>query len=102
MPIKKAAFKHLRQTRVRTARNQAIRRNLQNVIKTTRRAIEAGDTTQSKAALAKAVKTIDKATRQGILKPNTAARRKSRLMRRINALATRLDSPAKREGETKK
>jgi small subunit ribosomal protein S20 len=44
-------------------------------------------TTGSDDDLRLAVKRIDKAATKGIIHPNTAARRKSRLMKKINAAA---------------
>ena len=86
MPIKKAAFKHLRQTKIRTLRNQAVKRTVQRTLKETRRALDAGDATKAQAQLRIAIKTIDKAVQHGVWKPNTGARKKSRLAKRLNAL----------------
>jgi len=45
------------------------------------------DRKEQSEALAKAYKAIDKATKRGILKKNTAARKKSRLVKKIKAAA---------------
>ena len=54
----------------------------------TKRAVAAfeGDLEDAGEALRLAVKRIDKAAAQGVIHPNQAANRKSRLMRRIGAL----------------
>ncbi|MFH1171440.1 MAG: 30S ribosomal protein S20 [bacterium] len=85
MPIKKAALKHLRQTKVRTRRNQEVRRALQRILKKTHRSHTDGNQEALTKNLREALKTIDKARQHGILKQNTAARKKSRLMRRYAA-----------------
>lgn len=47
------------------------------VIKETRKLTEAGKFTEAKALLPSIYKAIDKATKRGIIKKNTAARKKS-------------------------
>lgn len=86
MPIKKAAFKHLRQTKVRTVRNQAIKKNLQRILKETRRSLDAGEAEKAREHLRQAIHAIDKAVQHGVWKQNTGARKKSRLTKRLNAL----------------
>ena len=63
-------------------RNKAIR----SEIKTrTRTALNAIGTADQDAAVTSAVQRIDTAAAKGIIHPNAAARRKSRLMKRLNA-----------------
>jgi small subunit ribosomal protein S20 len=63
-------------------RNKAIR----SEIKTrTRSAVSAIGTADQDAAVTAAVQRIDTAAAKGIIHPNAAARRKSRLMKRLNA-----------------
>jgi small subunit ribosomal protein S20 len=63
-------------------RNKAIR----SEIKTrTRNALNAVGTADADAAMTAAVQRIDTAAAKGIIHPNAAARRKSRLMKRLNA-----------------
>jgi small subunit ribosomal protein S20 len=63
-------------------RNKAVR----SEIKTrTRSALTAAGTPEADAALNSAVQRIDSAAAKGIIHPNAAARRKSRLMKRLNA-----------------
>lgn len=83
MPIKKAAFKHLRQSTVRTAKNKAMKSALRGLLKKTQRAIAAGDMKTAQELSHAAMKALDKAAQKGVLSKNTAARKKSRLARRL-------------------
>ena len=66
----------------RAERNKAVR----SEVKTrTKRALESVGGDDHDEAVRLAVKRIDKAASQGVIHPNTAARKKSRLMRRVNA-----------------
>lgn len=78
--------KRNRQTVVRHERNKAIRSELKTRIRNAVEAAESGDADAAVAALKAAQKRIDKAVTQGILKKNTAARRKSRLTKQVHAL----------------
>lgn len=87
MPITKAAYKHLRQTKLRTEQNKAMKENLRRLLKKTKRAIESGNLTDAQTELKKTLQALDKAARRGVLKKNAAARKKSRLSRALNVLA---------------
>lgn len=63
-------------------RNRAVRSELKTRVKQAEAAV---GTDESDAAIRTAVKRIDSAASKGIIHKNTAARRKSRLMKRINA-----------------
>ena len=82
----KSQIKRNRQNERRRLRNKAARSEIKTRVKAAVRAAEdAGDT--SVEALQAAVKRIDKAAAKGIIHKNQAANRKSRLMRRVNALS---------------
>ncbi|MCU1345555.1 MAG: rpsT [Acidimicrobiia bacterium] len=68
-------------------RNKAVRSELKTRVKS---AIKAASTTAEGAddALRLAIKRIDKAATKGVIHKNSAARRKSRLMRQVNAAAS--------------
>jgi len=86
MPNKPAAAKALRQTKKHTARNRAIQAKLEIALKQARRAI----TAQAKEAgvnVKAAIKSLDRAYQKGVIKKNTAARKKSRLMKALHAIA---------------
>ena len=63
-------------------RNRAVRSELKTRVKQAEAAV---GTDESDATIRAAVKRIDSAASKGIIHKNTAARRKSRLMKRINA-----------------
>jgi len=51
-----------------------------------RNAIEEGDKQEAEGAVQAAVSVLDRAAQKGIIHKNNAARRKSRLMQRFNAM----------------
>lgn len=79
----KSQIKRNRQTEKRNLRNRKVRSELHTRNKTALAAIEEGDNAEE--AVREAIKRIDKAAQKGVLKKNTAARRKSRLQRKLNA-----------------
>jgi small subunit ribosomal protein S20 len=74
----KSGLKRKRQAVVRTARNQAVRSQLKTLVKKAR---EVGAT--SADDLRAALRALDSAARKGIVHRNAAARKKSRLMKRV-------------------
>jgi small subunit ribosomal protein S20 len=68
----------------RAERNKAVRSELRTRVKS---AVRSAGTDQADADLQMAVKRLDMAAAKGIIHPNQAARRKSRLMRKLNAAA---------------
>ena len=71
--------KNLRQSQRRRARNLIRKRAMKDAVKAFEKAVGEGDAEQTAAAFSHAQKCIDKAVRDGIIKTNTAARRKARL-----------------------
>lgn len=63
------------------ARNKAVKSELKTRTKT---AVKSAGTEQGDEALRLAVKRIDMAAAKGVIHPNQAARRKSRLMKKVN------------------
>lgn len=86
MPQKKSAKKALRQSKKRAERNKRVKLNIKYLIKQTEKAIKNNDKTKALEWYKKVQKAIDKATKSNIYKKNTAARKKSRLMKKINKL----------------
>ncbi len=87
MPIKKAAMKALRQAKKRAVRNQNVKEGIAFLRRSVRKAMESKDV-KNLQALAKAeIKAIDKAVQKKVLKKNTGSRIKSRLAKKLNALA---------------
>lgn len=63
-------------------RNKAVKSEIRTRAKN---AVAAAGTADADEALRLAMKRIDKAAAKGVIHPNSAARRKSRLMRNVNA-----------------
>ena len=67
-------------------RNQAVKTRVKTMIKKVLAAVEAKEVEAAKAALTVAFKELDKAVTKGVLKKNTASRKKSRLAVKVNSL----------------
>lgn len=59
-----------------------------------RNAIAAGDAEKAQKAVVSGIRALDKATTKGVIHRKTAARRKSRLMKRLNASQAKVAAPA--------
>lgn len=84
MPIIKAAKKSLRQSKKRRARNLRRKRAMKDVVKEIRVLAGEKKAQEAEKLLPKAYKAIDKAKKRGIIKKNTAARKKSRLTKLVS------------------
>ena len=84
MPNIKSAKKRVKVIATKTRRNRALNPNLKTTIKKAEAAL-AGSSSDSTAAVTLAIKKIDQAAAKGLLHKKTAARRKSRLARKLNA-----------------
>jgi len=83
MPNKAAAAKALRQMKRRAALNLDYKTKFRDAIKKTSKSTSAAE---AKKLAQAAQKALDKAAKHGTIKKNTAARRLSRLMKKVNAL----------------
>lgn len=83
MTHSKQAAKRVRTSNRRRLKNRAVRSEVKSKVKSTLAAEPAKRPELLKASM----KTIDKAAKSGVLHKNTAARRKSRLMKALNKLA---------------
>ncbi len=81
-----SALKRARQTETRTLRNRSNNSRLRSVLRELREALTKGDKQSAGLAFRKTVSALDKAIQKGVLHKNTAARYKSRLSARLNAL----------------
>lgn len=86
MPNIKSAKKRVLIIKKKTLRNQMIKSALKTAIKKVDVAVAASDKAAADTALVYAVKKIDQATAKGVLHKNTAARKKSQLAIRCNAI----------------
>jgi len=83
MPITKGAEKANRASLRKRVFNIRRSREMNEVVKDVRKHVVAGETKEAEALLPKAQKAIDKAAKRGIIKGNTADRKKSRLVAAI-------------------
>jgi small subunit ribosomal protein S20 len=83
MPITKGAKKAVRQSERKRVFNVRRKHALAHQVKNVEKAIATGDLTQAASLLPEAYQAIDKAQKRGVIKKNTAARKKSRLAARV-------------------
>jgi small subunit ribosomal protein S20 len=86
MPIKKSAKKALRQSLKRRAQNLVYKRKIKKLIKEIREFASEKKIKEAKNLLPQIYKILDKAAKIGVIKKNTAARKKSRLTKLIDKL----------------
>ena len=77
MPQRRSGIQELRLTHKRRLHNLDIKTELRKTVKSFTTAIEAKNTQEAKSLLTAVYKKIDKAAKIGLLKKNTASRRKS-------------------------
>jgi small subunit ribosomal protein S20 len=80
-------MKRDRQSTARRGRNRKNLSQLRTQVKKLRTAIDAGDAETASKLLPETVADIDKAAKKGVVHDNAANRHKSRLSRKVNALA---------------
>jgi small subunit ribosomal protein S20 len=85
----KSAMKRIKQSERRRVRNAAARSTVRTALKSARTAIDGGQVDQARETLHRTIQLLDKAVTKGVLHKNAAARKKSRLTRQLNALASR-------------
>lgn len=68
----------------RRLRNQPIRSQCKTNITKAERLIFSGKLEEAQKAVVVAISSLDKAAEKGVIHPNNAARRKSRLMKKLN------------------
>lgn len=86
MPITTSAKKALRGSKKKRVFNLRRKNEMQGVIKEYKKLISAKKTAEATKLIPKLQKVIDKAEKRGIIKKNTASRKKSRLMSKITVI----------------
>ena len=84
MPVSKSAQKQVRVAERRRLRNKSIRSLAKTNITKAERLIFSGEPELAREAVVVAISSLDKAVEKGVIHPNNAARRKSRLMKKLN------------------
>ena len=82
----KSQIKRNRQNEKRRQHNRVYRGSSRTFVRKALVAIDAGDKTVAQEAVNNAIKKLDRAAQKGIIHKNNAARRKSRLMAKFNAM----------------
>ncbi len=75
----------MRKSETRRMQNKPVRTFCKTTISKTERLIVSGDIPSAEKTAVVAISALDKAAEKGIIHPNNAARRKSRLMKKLNS-----------------
>jgi len=84
LPSKKSAEKQARVAEKRRQRNRSVRSQVKTSITKAEKIIFSGQLEAAQEAVTAAMSALDKAAEKGILNSNNTARRKSRLMKKLN------------------
>jgi small subunit ribosomal protein S20 len=82
----KSQIKRNKQNQAARLRNRVYRGSARTYIRKAQAAIRAEDSELAESEVLKAIRALDKAASKGVIHKNNAARRKSRLMARYNAI----------------
>lgn len=88
MPNTRAAKKALRQSEKHKTQNLQRTRTMRALVKSVRELVAKNDTSEAAKLLPETYKAIDKAAKTGVIKQNTASRKKSRLTKLISKNTT--------------
>ncbi len=86
MPNIKSVVKDVKKSRANRARNADTKSRIKTFVKKSKAAMDE-NAAEAVSLVNETVSIIDKAAKRGIIHPNAAARRKSRLMKRANSKA---------------
>ncbi len=84
MANKHAAEKAMRVSLRRRTRNRVVRSSARTQVRQAIASVEEGDKDASVQTTRQAIRALDKAAQKGVIKKNNAARRKARLMKKLN------------------
>ena len=83
----KSALKRIRSSETKRMRNKPVRTALKTYVRAAQAQIGTHDAENASLAARLAIKRLDKAASKGIIHKNQAARRKSRLMAKLNKMS---------------
>ena len=95
MPNIKSAIKRVSVIDKKTLRNSMIKSDCKTAIRKFEAAVEAGKKADAEKLLLDATSRIDSACSKGIIKKNTAARKKSNLAKKLNNIDTKVVAETK-------
>lgn len=85
MPRTKSAEKALRVSKRRRDDNKPVKSQTKTYVKKAEQLISSNELESAREAVKQAIAAVDRAAQKGVIHPNNAARRKSRLMKKLNA-----------------
>ncbi|HSR47136.1 MAG TPA: 30S ribosomal protein S20 [Anaerolineales bacterium] len=85
----KSAKKRIRQNSRRRIRNVRVRSRARSHVREARAAVAGTDSASAEQAVKTAIRELDRAASKGVIHPNNAARRKSRLYRSLKTQAAK-------------
>lgn len=86
MPNIKSAIKRVSVIEKKTLQNNMIKSGYKSAVKKFEASVEVGNKEEATANLQAAVKKIDQACTKGVIKKNTASRKKSNLAKKLNEM----------------
>lgn len=87
MPNIKSAIKRVSVIEKKTLQNNMVKSAYKTAVKTFEAAVAEGNKEKAEVAFKEAVKKVDQACTKGVLKANTASRKKSSLAKKLNTIA---------------
>lgn len=86
MPNIKSAIKRVSVIEKKTLQNNMVKSAYKTAVKTFEAAVAEGDKSKAEKAFQEAVKKVDQACTKGVIKANTASRKKSALAKKLNTV----------------
>jgi len=88
VPNTKSAKKQMRVARRRQQRNKPVRSQAKTMVSKAEELVFSGKLDEAQGVVGTAIRSLDKAAQKGVIHPNNAARRKSRLVKKLNKALT--------------
>lgn len=85
MPKTKTAEKSARSAVRKAERNKTVRSEMKTAITRAEKLVSGKKGEEARVAVTDAISSLDRAAKKKVIHPNTAARKKSRLMKKLNA-----------------
>ncbi len=86
MPNIKSAIKRVSIIEKKTLQNNMVKSAYKTAVKTFETAVAEGNKSEAEKAFNEAIKRVDQACTKGVIKANTASRKKSALAKKLNSI----------------
>jgi len=96
----KSAEKQARVAERSRLRNKSVRTLCKTRTTTAQKLIPSGDLESAQQAVASTISALDKAAEKGVIHPNNAARRKSRLIKKLNRAVSRAEASPETDNQS--